>query len=67
MSDVPRLQLHSVSRGFQTGEARLDILTNTDFAVHPGELVRSSRHPVLGNRRCCTFAACWTVLTAARC
>lgn len=39
MSDVPRLQLHNVSRGFQTGEARLDILTNTDFAVHPGELV----------------------------
>lgn len=39
MSDAPRLQLHNVWRGFQTGEARLDILKNTDFAVHPGELV----------------------------
>lgn len=39
MSDAPRLQLHTVWRGFQTGEARLDILKNTDFAVHPGELV----------------------------
>ncbi|MEQ8658017.1 MAG: ABC transporter ATP-binding protein [Hyphomicrobiales bacterium] len=39
MSDAPRLQLHKVWRGFQTGEARLDILKNTDFAVHPGELV----------------------------
>ncbi len=39
MSDGPRLQLHNVSRGFQTGEARLDILKGTNFAVHPGELV----------------------------
>ncbi|WP_375569440.1 ABC transporter ATP-binding protein [Ahrensia marina] len=39
MSNVPRLQLHNVSRGFQTGEARLDILQTTNFAVHPGELV----------------------------
>lgn len=36
---VPRLQLHDVSRGFMTGEAKLDILQGTDFAVHPGELV----------------------------
>lgn len=35
----PRLQLHNVSRGFKTGEARLDVIQNTDFAVHPGELV----------------------------
>jgi lipoprotein-releasing system ATP-binding protein len=35
----PRLQLHDVSRGFQTGEARLDILQSTNFAVYPGELV----------------------------
>lgn len=35
----PRLHLHSVSRGFQTGESRLDILQGTDFAIYPGELV----------------------------
>jgi len=39
MSDRPRLQLHKVSRGFQTGEARLEILNAVDFAIHPGELV----------------------------
>ncbi len=39
MSEAPRLHLQGVSRGFQTGEAHLDILTGTDFAVHPGELV----------------------------
>lgn len=38
-SVVPRLQLHGVSRGFMTGEARLDILKGTEFAVMPGELV----------------------------
>lgn len=38
-SGAPRLQLHNVSRGFQTGETRLDILTQTDFAIYPGELV----------------------------
>lgn len=38
-NNAPRLQLHGVSRGFQAGETRLDILQNTDFAVHPGELV----------------------------
>lgn len=36
---VPRLQLHGVSRGFMTGEARLDILKGTNFSVLPGELV----------------------------
>lgn len=36
---VPRLQLHGVSRGFTTGEARLDILQDTHFSVYPGELV----------------------------
>jgi lipoprotein-releasing system ATP-binding protein len=39
MSDRPRLQLHKVSRGFQTGEERLDILDAVDFSIHPGELV----------------------------
>lgn len=38
-SVVPRLQLHGVSRGFMTGEARLDILKGTNFSVLPGELV----------------------------
>lgn len=35
----PRLQLRDVSRGFMTGEAKLDILQGTDFSVYPGELV----------------------------
>jgi lipoprotein-releasing system ATP-binding protein len=41
MSDTarPRLQLSAVSRGFQTGRTRLDILQVCDFAIHPGELV----------------------------
>ncbi|MFK7791875.1 MAG: ABC transporter ATP-binding protein [Devosiaceae bacterium] len=39
MSDQPRLHLHNVSRGFQTGESRLEILSGTNFAIYPGELV----------------------------
>lgn len=42
MSDAgqpARLELRSVSRGFQTGEARLDILVEADFILHGGELV----------------------------
>ena len=39
MSDAPRLQLSAVSRGFRSGERRLDVLRAVDFAIHPGELV----------------------------
>lgn len=36
---APRLELRGVSRGFQTGENRLDILVDADFTLHSGELV----------------------------
>ncbi|MEM1284209.1 MAG: ABC transporter ATP-binding protein [Pseudomonadota bacterium] len=36
---TPRLELRGVSRGFQTGEARLNILSDADFTLHSGELV----------------------------
>ncbi|MEM6383669.1 MAG: ABC transporter ATP-binding protein [Pseudomonadota bacterium] len=35
----PRLQLSSVSRGFQSGVGRLEILEGVDFTVQSGELV----------------------------
>ena len=39
VSVPPRLRLRGVSRGFQTGDARLEILQQADFAIHAGELV----------------------------
>ena len=34
-----RLELAGVSRSFQSGEGRLDILKSVDFAINAGELV----------------------------
>ena len=39
MSNPARLQLAGVSRGFQSGERRLDVLDAVDFEIQPGELV----------------------------